>query len=37
MGDLLRRDGAPPEEVTSLQQASMPIRALCLVGQPRTS
>jgi glyoxylase-like metal-dependent hydrolase (beta-lactamase superfamily II) len=28
MGDLLRRDGAPPEEVESLQQASMPIRAL---------
>ncbi len=28
MGDLLRRDGAPPEEVKILQQASMPIRAL---------
>jgi glyoxylase-like metal-dependent hydrolase (beta-lactamase superfamily II) len=28
MGDLLRRDGAPPDEVETLQQASMPIRAL---------
>jgi glyoxylase-like metal-dependent hydrolase (beta-lactamase superfamily II) len=34
MGAMLRRDGAPPEDVAGMQQASMPIRAFVTAVQP---
>jgi len=34
MATMLRRDGAPPDEVTSLQQASMPIRSFVWAVTP---
>jgi glyoxylase-like metal-dependent hydrolase (beta-lactamase superfamily II) len=34
MATMLRRDGAPPEEITGLQQASMPIRSFVWAATP---
>ncbi|HET6874511.1 MAG TPA: MBL fold metallo-hydrolase [Acidimicrobiales bacterium] len=34
MGAMLRRDGAPPEEIATLQNASMPVRPWVNIAQP---